>query len=177
MPTRLYLLSALACLPLVSCYQPAPPPPGGPGGLPPSSVPAAGGPATVGTPVETDIHELMERFFESAYKRLKAQMVQEPADKAAWSSIRSNALVLAEGANLLAGRRPTADDAEKIDDPESADADWNRLSGEVRDAGSVLYQAAIKKDFPACEAHYRALLVRCNACHDRFADGEYQLEP
>ena len=122
----------------------------------------AAGPA----PVETDMHEFMEYAFQPAYLRLQAAIAAEPKDNAGWKAIKADALVLAEGGNLLL-IRPAADDA----------ADWNTYSVDVRRLGGELYAAARKKDFATARKQYQAMLVRCNACHDQFAGGEHQLEP
>ena len=51
------------------------------------------------------------------------------------------------------------------------------MSSEVRAAGGQLYQAAKKKDLTAARTHYETMLKKCNACHQKFADGEHQLKP
>jgi hypothetical protein len=122
----------------------------------------AAGPA----PVETDMHEFMEYAFQPAYLRLKAAIAAEPKDNDGWKAIKADALLLAEGGNLLL-LRPSADDA----------ADWTAHSLQVRQLGGELYAAGRKKDFAAARKSYEAMLVRCNACHDQFAGGEHQLEP
>ena len=112
------------------------------------------------------MHEFMEYFFQPAYKRLKPLMATEPADKNAWKGIKADALILAEGGNLLLLRSPT-DDA----------ATWSELSAAVRESGGKVYEAAKKKDYKAARQHYEVMLNKCNACHDKFADGEHQLSP
>ena len=47
----------------------------------------------------------------------------------------------------------------------------------VRDTGGKLYHAAKEKDEASAQEVYRAMLKHCNACHQQFADGKYQLEP
>ena len=119
-------------------------------------------------PVEPSMHEFMEYVFEEPYKRLKTTMASEPANKGAWKGIKSDALILAEAGNLLLLR-----DSDAGDDA----AAWRKLSVAVRDAGGDFYQAARKRDYTAAKASYTALLKKCNACHDAFADGEHQLTP
>jgi hypothetical protein len=116
--------------------------------------------------VEGDMHEFMEYVFQPTYKRLKVSMAAAPADNNAWKGIKSDALILAEGGNLLLLRLPEEDAT-----------DWQVLSAAVRDTGGNLYRAAKKKDFPAAQQHYQAMLKKCNACHDKFAGGEHQLLP
>lgn len=117
-------------------------------------------------PVEADMHELMEYAFEEPYKRLKAALATPPADRAAWKVIKSDALLLAEGGNLLLSRGP-----EKHRDA------WERHSVEVRTVGAALYKAAKTRDHAAARPEWEALVQKCNACHNAFADGEHQLTP
>lgn len=117
-------------------------------------------------PVDDDMHHLMEYVFEPAYKRLKDSVGTEPADKDGWSAIKGDSLTLAESSNLLLHRLPE-------EDPDS----WIKLAVEVRSAGGDLYQAARRKDFVTVKKSYEILLERCNACHDKFADGDHQLKP
>ena len=112
------------------------------------------------------MHEFMEYAFEPAYKRLQAAMAKEPADNGGWKAIKGESLQLAEGGNLLLIRTPQ-DDA----------SIWREMSAAVRGAGGELYAAAKKKDFVASRKSYETLLLKCNACHDKFAGGEHQLSP
>jgi cytochrome c553 len=121
---------------------------------------------TAVTPVEPSMHEFMEYVFEEPYKRLKTAMATEPADRSAWKVIKSDALILAEAGNLLLMRLP-----------EENAATWREHSAAVRDGGGEFYQAARKRDYAAAKASYTALLQKCNACHNDFADGEHQLTP
>ena len=117
-------------------------------------------------PVEKDMHEFMEYVFQPTYKRLKESMGAEPADTNAWKGIKSDALILAEGGNLLLVRNPKEDAAT-----------WGEFSAAVRESGGSLYQAAKKKDYKSARQHYEVMLKKCNACHDTFAGGEHQLSP
>ena len=116
-------------------------------------------------PVDDDIHHFMEYVFEPNYKRLKAAMATEPADKQVWKGIKGDALTLAECANLLAMRVP--EDGYM----------WKDISLRVRGQGSQLYQAARKSDYASARKAYTSMLQQCNACHKKFADGEHQLKP
>ncbi|MFT4547153.1 MAG: hypothetical protein ACI9UA_001326 [Pseudoalteromonas tetraodonis] len=120
----------------------------------------------VPVPVDDSMHHLMEYVFEPAYKRLKASMPDEPADKKAWSAMKADSLTLAESSNLLLHRLPEEDGDQ-----------WLKLAVKTREAGGELYQAARKKDYAAAKKHFGLMLNRCNACHDKFADGDYQLKP
>jgi hypothetical protein len=117
-------------------------------------------------PVEDDMHEFMEYLFQPPYKRLKVSMAAAPTDNAGWKGIKSDSLILAEGGNLLLSHTPS----------ENGDV-WNEMSMSVRDTGKKMYQAGKSKDFASARTHYELLLKKCNACHDKFADGEHQLMP
>jgi hypothetical protein len=117
-------------------------------------------------PVEKDMHEFMEYVFQPTYQRLKQSMASEPADDNRWKGIKSDALILAEGGNLLLARMPD-EDAKS----------WNEHSVAVRDFGGKLYAAAKKKDFKSARREYETMLTNCNRCHTAFAAGEYQLKP
>ncbi len=117
-------------------------------------------------PVDVTMHDFMEGAFQAPYRRLKELMATEPTALPAWKAIRSDALILAEGGNLLLIRTPKEDVA-----------DWNRYSIDSRDAGQAMIKAAKKKDFEKTTEHYKQMLIHCNACHDQFANGKHQLEP
>lgn len=119
-----------------------------------------------GAAVEDDMHEFMEYVFQPTYKRLKVAMATAPADKKGWKPIKADALILAEGGNLLLLRTP-----------EDEGAQWEQFSLEVRKSGGELYRAAKKGDYTAAQSHYQAMIKSCNACHQEFAGGEYQLKP
>ena len=89
-----------------------------------------------------------------------------PADRAAWKGVKSDALILAESANLLLHRRPA-----------DAAAAWDDHAVAVRQQGSHLYQAAKKRDLDLARQQFAGLLKKCNQCHTQFADGEHQLTP
>lgn len=117
-------------------------------------------------PVEESMHEFMEYVFQPTYKRLKASMVAKPKDKAGWKPIKADSLSLAESANLLLMRSP-----------DEGGAAWNKFSVAVRSTGGDLYQAARAREYEAAKRHYQAMLKNCNACHEQFAGGKYQLQP
>lgn len=116
--------------------------------------------------VEDDMHEFMEYYFQPTYKRLKAVMAKEPADAKGWKPIKADSLILAEGGNLLLHRMPK----------KGGDL-WRKLSIAVRTEGGKFYHAAQKKNWKDSRAHYERMLKNCNACHQEFARGKYQLAP
>ena len=117
-------------------------------------------------PVPVSMHDFMEGVFQSPYKRLKTAMAAEPKDAAGWKAIRSDALILAEGGNLLLMRLPEKD----------ANL-WTKHSVDSRDAGAELVKAAKEKDFQGAKKAYEAMLNHCNACHKKFEDGKHILTP
>ncbi|MEQ1828013.1 MAG: hypothetical protein ABL921_18780 [Pirellula sp.] len=117
-------------------------------------------------PIDVNMHDFMEGVFQAPYRRLKQIMATEPKDAATWKALRSDALILAEGGNLILLRKPDKD----------LDA-WQRYSVASRDAGGELVMAAKKKDFQGATVAYHAMLSHCNACHKQFLDGKQQLAP
>lgn len=118
-------------------------------------------------PVEESMHELMEYVFQPTYRRLKQSMAAAPADNNGWKAIKSDALILAEGCNLLFGRETDGDQAQ----------DWAKHTTAARTAGAELYKAAKMKDFTAAGTAYKAMLNNCNACHRQFEEGKHILQP
>ncbi len=123
-------------------------------------------PAPKVVPVPVNMHDFMEGVFQAPYKRLKVAMAAEPKDNAGWKAVRSDALILAEGGNLLLSRVPEKD----------ADL-WTKYSVDSRDAGADMVKAAKAKDFPATKKAYETMLGHCNACHKKFEDGKHILTP
>ena len=134
--------------------------------IPSGSAIAGAAPSSAPLPVVENMHQFMEYAFEPVFHRLKEQMAKPPQDKKAWSSVKSDSLILAEAGNLLL-----------IRSPEENRRDWDRVSCAQREAGGKLYLAARKRDYEAARKHYTVMVAQCNACHAKFADGEHQLEP
>ena len=117
-------------------------------------------------PVPVNMHDFMEGVFQAPYKRLQAAMATEPKDGRAWKALRSDALILAEGGNLLLTRLPEKD----------AEA-WSKYSVDSRDAGAELIKHAKAKDFASTKKAYETMLNHCNACHKQFENGKHILKP
>ncbi|HEV3386267.1 MAG TPA: hypothetical protein VG097_15710 [Gemmata sp.] len=117
-------------------------------------------------PVDASMHDFMEGVFQGPYRRLKAAIAAEPKDNPGWKTIRSEAIILAEGGNLLLMRKPEKD-AEK----------WSEYSIASRDAGTELFKAAKKKDYAEAKKAYEKMITHCNACHKQFDNGKNQLTP
>jgi hypothetical protein len=112
------------------------------------------------------MHDFMKGLFQGPYRRLKAGIASEPKDNAGWKVIRSEAIILAEGGNLLLMRKPEKD-ADK----------WTEYSVASRDAAAEVFKAAKKKDFVGAKKAYLTMIAACNDCHKRFDDGKNQLMP
>jgi len=117
-------------------------------------------------PVEADMHEFMEYAFEPFFHELKESMAEAPADKKSWVPVKAHSLILAEAGNLLMLRGPDENKAE-----------WNQLAKELRDQGKLLYAAAKKRDYDSSRKQYEAFVTKCNACHEKFAEGEHIQKP
>ncbi|MEZ6056575.1 MAG: hypothetical protein R3C01_07710 [Planctomycetaceae bacterium] len=128
--------------------------------------PAEGAATPQVVPVETSMHEIMEYAFEEPYKRLRVAMATPIAsdNRAAWRGVKSDALLLAEGGNLLLSRGPKEN--RKL---------WDEHAIAIRSTGAELYKATKARDHAAARPHWEALVRKCNACHDDFAKGEHQL--
>ena len=124
--------------------------------------PAKNGPV----PVDASMHDFMEGVFQGPYRRLKTAIAAEPKDNPGWKGIRSEAIILAEGGNLLLMRKPEKD-ADK----------WTDYSIASRDAGAEVFKAAKKKDYAEARKAYEKMITYCNACHKQFDDGKNQLMP
>jgi hypothetical protein len=112
------------------------------------------------------MHELMEYVFEEPYKRLKVTLPGETQDRAYFRALKSDSLILAEGGNMLLMRLPK----------EGAEA-WTELALAVRGEATALYKAGKAKDVEGARKLFSSMVLKCNACHDKFAEGEHQLEP
>ena len=115
--------------------------------------------------VESSMHEFMEYVYQPTYLRLKANMAKLTADAAPWKDLKADSLILAEAGNLLLMRGP-----------DENRGDWNKHAAATRELGGALYKAARAKDADKARSAYSEMLIRCNACHDDFADGKHQLE-
>jgi len=116
-----------------------------------------------------NMHHFMEYVFEPRYKELK-QTVMMGNLKGELKKIKSCGLTLAEAANVLMRRPPkgVAQEEKSL---------WVSYASDVRDQAAALYQAARKKDVVEISAAYRQTIRKCNLCHQKFAEGKYQLDP
>lgn len=117
-------------------------------------------------PMDVNMHDYMEGVFESSYRRLKPLVSKQPGNNSTWKSIRAESLVLGEGCNSLLFRLPEND----------ADA-WKSLAVENREACAALLAAAKEKNYETARKAYEVTLEKCNACHNKFAEGKHQMNP
>lgn len=116
-----------------------------------------------------NMHHFMEYVFEPRYKELKGTINLEPS-KSRFKKIKACGLTLAEAANLLMRRAPEGVTKEEK-------LTWVKYARDVREHAASLYQAAREKNHLKVVATYRQTIGKCNACHQQFADGKYQLSP
>jgi hypothetical protein len=117
-------------------------------------------------PVEADMHEFMGHVCKPLYSRLRQGLAARPIDEAAWKSVASDALILAEAGNLLLGRAPEADGDR-----------WASNAVGLRTFGTLVYRSSREKDYQPAQFNFRHLVEQCNDCHREFAGGEPRLEP
>jgi hypothetical protein len=117
-------------------------------------------------PVDVNMHDFMEGLFQVPYRRLKVAMEKEPTEPPGWKALRSDALILTEGSNLLLTRKPDKDTA-----------DWVKYSIASREAGAEMVKAAKEQNFAASKEAYVRMLEHCNSCHRQFENGKHILKP
>ena len=117
-------------------------------------------------PVEGDMHEFMGHLYEPTYKRLRQSLASKPASEEAWKNVASDALILAEGGNLLLTRSFDATD----------DA-WESNAAGIRTFGTSVYRSAREKDYTNVLFYYQHMIEQCNDCHREFGSGDMRLEP
>ena len=100
------------------------------------------------------IKELMQAITIPTSETVFKAASEPPTDRKVWEHVRSDALVLAESANLLliAGRVPDANG-------------WNRFAIAQRDAAIEAMKAAEAKDADRLSNASDALYETCNSCH------------
>ncbi len=115
-----------------------------------------------------NMHHFMEYICEPSYKTLQASMANKPANRRAWSPIKSAALILAETSSIVAARGPK-DDEKKM-------AEWNKISADVYTSAKALYGAAGKGNYDLAKKQYGLMIENCNKCHTVFDNGKHQLK-
>jgi len=87
-----------------------------------------------------------------------------PKDEKGWTAARNQALLLAEGANLLMMGSRVRDNG-----------NWMKMSRALVDAAALAATAAEKKDAQALEAAADPITVACMECHRPYRDQGRQM--
>ena len=101
---------------------------------------------------------LMEGINQANYRGLERLLQQRPADDDTWRFVRGQALLLAEGGNLLMLRPPRTTGQE----------DWMHRSIELRESAAALARLAGTKDYERSRAALGDVANVCNRCHQTF---------
>jgi hypothetical protein len=102
---------------------------------------------------------LMDGIAKPNFDGLVKALRQKPADAEAWGFARGQALLIAEGGNLLMLRPPKT---------RAAQDRWMTRASELRAAGVRVAQAAAEKDYIGARAGLAQLANVCNRCHESF---------
>ncbi|CAN5331220.1 hypothetical protein BH11PLA2_BH11PLA2_01610 [soil metagenome] len=100
---------------------------------------------------------LMNGLIEANFNGLTKTLKDKPAEAEAWQFARGQALLIAEGGNLLMLRAPKTKPAQE---------NWLAKSQALRDAGVKLADAATKRDYLAARTAMAGLANSCNRCHE-----------
>ena len=101
---------------------------------------------------------LMEGLLASNYRGLERILKQAPADHEAWVFARGQALLIAEGGNLLLLRPPH----------NAGEAVWQDRAAELRSAAAKLARSAADGDYSRCRVGLHEVAGVCNRCHNAF---------
>jgi hypothetical protein len=101
---------------------------------------------------------LMEGINQANYRGLERLLQQKPADDDTWRFVRGQALLIAEGGNLLMLRPPRSGGQEE----------WMRRSTDLRETAATLAALAGKQDFERSRAALGDVANACNRCHETF---------
>jgi hypothetical protein len=101
---------------------------------------------------------LMEGIHQANYRGLERLLQQRPADDDTWRFVRGQALLIAEGGNLLMLRPPRSGGQE----------DWMRRSTDLRESAAVLARLAGAQDYERSRAALGDVANACNRCHQTF---------
>lgn len=105
-----------------------------------------------------DTNLLMQGLLLPNFEGLQRQLKDKPADANAWTFARGQALLVAEGGNLLLLRPPRN---------RGQDA-WMEHAMNLRSAATRLARSAANRDYEACRAGLVAVTNACNRCHQTF---------
>jgi hypothetical protein len=102
---------------------------------------------------------LMDGIAKPNFDGLVRALRQKPAEAEAWGFLRGQALLIAEGGNLLMLRPPKT---------RAAQDRWMARAAELRAAGVRVARAAAEKDYVGARAGLADLANVCNRCHESF---------
>ncbi len=101
---------------------------------------------------------LMEGLLHANFRGLERLLSQKAPDAQGWTFARGQALLIAEGANLLMLRPPKTQGQQA----------WFERSMEIRSLATQLAQAVGRKDMERSRAGLQTLANNCNRCHQTF---------
>jgi hypothetical protein len=101
---------------------------------------------------------LMEGLLHSNFRGLERILSQKAPDAQGWTFARGQALLIAEGANLLM-LRPPKNQGEQA---------WFERSMELRSYATQLGQITARKDLDRAKTALTTLANSCNRCHQTF---------
>jgi hypothetical protein len=120
-----------------------------------------GAPAGRGRPKLEPVAEtklLMEGLLQSNFRGLENHLKQGPANLEAWAFVRGQALLIAEGGNLLM-LRPPKNAGQEV---------WMDRAAELREQAVRLAQQASARDVERCQLALIDLAGTCTRCHQNF---------
>jgi hypothetical protein len=101
---------------------------------------------------------LMDGLLHANFRGLERILSQKSPDAQAWTFARGQALLIAEGGNLLMLRPPKSQGQQA----------WFERAMEIRGLSSQLAQAIARKDLERSRVSLQTLANSCNRCHQTF---------
>lgn len=123
-----------------------------------SQNPPAGGKFTPKLEPVAETKLLMEGLLHPNFRGMERLLNQKNPDAQGWNFGRGQALLIAEGANLLMLRPPKKDGQQA----------WFERSMELRGLASQLAQVMARKDAERGRTGLQSLANSCNRCHQTF---------
>jgi len=108
----------------------------------------------------SSVLELHDAMINPASDAIFNAGVEAPADEAAWTTIRKNAVVLAESGNLLMMPGRARDEGR-----------WMELSWALVEGGRAAMKAAEARKTDGLLAASDRIVETCMACHEPYRDG------
>lgn len=101
---------------------------------------------------------LMEGLLDPNFRGLEKRLGEKPAEAETWTIVRGQALLVAEGGNLLM-LRPPRNFGQEV---------WMSRATDLRAAAARLARAASAKDYLRCRTGMGDVASACNRCHQTF---------